>query len=351
MVQGGLQRGKTHVLPLGATNIRPLHTTLESLVFMLVLIVQVAAPLFLLAWLALWPARSLLGFGLQAAGTGAVLLALALVAQWAVAGWWVPRVYGGLWALLALAAAVRLWRRRIPAQPQTRGGWVAAMTGLLLLLPGGWAAGTALAGRAPPPGPLVEIANPFGPGRYLVGNGGASTLVNVHLHTLDDSVARYRPWSGQSHAVDFFGLGPWGLRADGLRPADPSAYAIFGKSLHAPCEGKVIAAEGSAPDFEVPKLDPVKRLGNHVILDCGGVWIVLAHMQQGSVSVKQGGTVTQGQRIGAVGNSGASTEPHLHIHAQRPAAEGAPPISGTPLPLRIAGRYLVRGDRLVGRRP
>lgn len=319
--------------------------------FMLALTAQLALPLSLLGWLALRPARNAAGLALQAAGTGAVILALALVAQWAVTGWWMPWALGGLWAGLALAGVVRIRRGQVTALPGTRAGWAAVLAGLALLCLGGWAVGTALLGRIPPPGPVVAIANPLGPGRYLVGNGGATTLVNVHLHTLDASVARYRPWRGQSHAVDFFGLGPWGLRAEGLRPADPSAYAIFGRALHAPCDGRVIAAEGGAPDFEVPRLDPVDRLGNHVILDCGGAWIVLAHMRQGSVTVTPGETVTQGRRIGAVGNSGASTEPHLHIHAQRPAAEGAPPISGAPLPLRIAGRYLVRGDRLIGRIP
>jgi len=317
--------------------------------FLLALTVQLAIPLSLLLWLALWPARSAPGLASQAAGTGAVILALALVAQWAVTGWWVPHALGGLWAVLTVRGAARLLGGQRAALLGTRGEWIAMLAGLALFGLGGWAAGTALAGRTPPPGPVVEVANPFGPGRYLVGNGGAATLVNVHLHTLDDSVARYRPWRGQSHAVDFFGLGPWGLRADGLRPADPAAYAIFGKVLHAPCDGTVIGAEGTEPDFEVPRLDPVNRLGNHVILDCDGIWIVLAHMQQGSVTVAPGETVTQGRRIGAVGNSGASTEPHLHIHAQRPAAEGAAPISGAPLPLRIADRYLVRGDRLRGR--
>ena len=58
--------------------------------------------------------------------------------------------------------------------------------------------------------------------------------------------------------------------------------------------------------------------------------------------------MAQGEPLGEVGNSGASTEPHLHIHAQRPAPDGAPPISDAPLALRIDGRFLVRGDRLTG---
>ena len=53
-----------------------------------------------------------------------------------------------------------------------------------------------------------------------------------------------------------------------------------------------------------------------------------------------------GAVIGLVGNSGNSHEPHLHVHAQRPAAAGEEPFSGDPLPMRFDGRYLVRNDRV-----
>lgn len=86
-----------------------------------------------------------------------------------------------------------------------------------------------------------------------------------------------------------------------------------------------------------------------MILSCGPAQIVLAHMRHGSLEVRPGQAVREGDPLGRAGNSGASTEPHLHIHAQRPAPDGAPPISGEPLPLRIGGRFLVRGDRLGGR--
>ncbi|MCU0571003.1 MAG: M23 family metallopeptidase [Oculatellaceae cyanobacterium Prado106] len=56
--------------------------------------------------------------------------------------------------------------------------------------------------------------------------------------------------------------------------------------------------------------------------------------------------VKVGDRIAEVGNSGASDEPHLHIHAQRPGASAAP-FSGDPLPIRLNGRYLIRGDRVT----
>ena len=314
----------------------------------LILAVQVALPLLLIGWVAFLPAGSLSGFVLQASGTGALLFALARVAQWAVPVWWLPLVYGGLWLVVVLAWLLRKGFAGASLFPDAPLGWGGLTLSVVLLGLGGWYGARALAGQRLPPVGIVDIANPLGPGRYLVGNGGSNRLVNVHLATLDESVARFLPWRGQSYAVDFFGLGPWGLRASGWRPADPAAYAIFGAELRAPCDGTVLAAEGGMPDFEVPQQDPVNRLGNHVILRCGEAEIVFAHMRQGSVSVAPGDVAAVGDRLGEVGNSGASTEPHLHIHVQRPAPDGAPPISGEPLALRIDGRFLVRGDRLTG---
>ncbi|GAA6202887.1 M23 family metallopeptidase [Aquicoccus sp. SU-CL01552] len=315
-----------------------------------ILIVQIAIPLVLLGWLWVFPAGSLSGLVLQIAGVGVFLFALARVAQWAVPVWWLPLVYGALWlAASALAISLRPGIDPLPIWPSGGLAWIATAFALTLTAAGLWFSAQALRGRAPPPVEVVEIGNPFGAGQFLVASGGSQPIVNAHMRTLDTSIERYRAWRGQSYAVDFFGLGPWGLRATGWRPANPAAYAIFGAPLVAPCDGTVVAAEGGMPDFDVPDEDPVNRLGNHVILNCGGAEIVLAHMRQGSITVEAGESVTEGSPLGQVGNSGASTEPHLHIHAQRPAAPGAAPISGDPLGLRIDGRILVRGDRLMGR--
>lgn len=315
-----------------------------------VLVLQIALPLAILAWLWLLPAGSAAGLAAQIAGSGAFLFALARVAQWALPVWWLPWVYGALW-LTAIVLAVTLRPGLIGLAPWPAGGWSWASVALsvVLLGLGGWYGAQAILGRAPPPVEVVDISNPFAAGHFLVASGGSNPLVNAHMRTLDESVERFRPWRGQSYAVDFFCLGPWGFRATGWRPAAPSAYAIFGTPVVAPCTGTVVAAENGQPDFEVPQQDTVNRLGNHVILRCGKAEIVLAHMRQGSVSVSPGDRVAGGAALGEVGNSGASTEPHLHIHAQRPASEGAPPVSCDPLGLRIDGRLLVRGDRLMGR--
>jgi len=68
---------------------------------------------------------------------------------------------------------------------------------------------------------------------------------------------------------------------------------------------------------------------------------------QSSVAVAPGDRVREGQQIGRVGNSGYSTEPHLHIHAQH--GGGADFLAADPLPLQVAGRTLVRNSRIDAR--
>ena len=55
--------------------------------------------------------------------------------------------------------------------------------------------------------------------------------------------------------------------------------------------------------------------GNHVLIESRGTFVALCHLQQNSVHVRAGQTMTVGDPIGRCGNSGNSTEPHVHIQA------------------------------------
>ncbi|WP_228922137.1 M23 family metallopeptidase [Streptomyces sp. DH7] len=75
-------------------------------------------------------------------------------------------------------------------------------------------------------------------------------------------------------------------------------------------------------------------IGNHVILDLGdSTYAVYAHVQRGSLRVKAGDTVHAGQRLGRVGNSGNTTEPHLHFHLM----DGPDPDSARGVPFSWRG--------------
>jgi murein DD-endopeptidase MepM/ murein hydrolase activator NlpD len=84
---------------------------------------------------------------------------------------------------------------------------------------------------------------------------------------------------------------------------------------------------------------PVADLGgNRVVLKIrDGVYAFYAHLKTGSVSVKPGDTVRRGQVIANAGNSGNTTESHLHFHLM----DGVAPLTATNLPWEIdAFRYL-----------
>jgi murein DD-endopeptidase MepM/ murein hydrolase activator NlpD len=173
-------------------------------------------------------------------------------------------------------------------------------------------------------------------------NGGHSILINPHMKTLDrPELAGYR---GQSYAVDWVKVDGWGRRASGILPDALGDYFIFGEPVYAPCSGAVRRIENALPDHRPGDPEHVPPAGNFVLLECGGAQVLLAHLMAGSVTVGAGDAVQAGQPIGRVGNSGRSTEPHLHVHAQRPSADGS--LNAEPLPVSVDGRVPVRGSRL-----
>jgi hypothetical protein len=103
----------------------------------------------------------------------------------------------------------------------------------------------------------------------------------------------------------------------------------WGKPVFAVMDGTVVAASDGTPDrerismardlfrlmFFGPKnAPPFSALGgNYVILKCGDVYPLYAHLKKGSVSVRPGDIVHSGEQLGQVGNSGSSLQPHLHF--------------------------------------
>ena len=303
--------------------------------------VQLLLPVALLLWLALRKHPSRVAWTLAIVLVASVILLLAVAGLWLLLPWYMPHVYA---VLLIPAAAISFRRsRKQPVWPRGAGGWagagwrgavaaIAVCTALYAM--SGWRA----------PADSVDVTFPLRQGTYLVVNGGSIELLNAHLMTADGE--RFRPYRGQSYGVDIVRIDQWGRRAAGLQPREPSAYMIFGDSVFAPCTGRVVALVDGLPDQPVPEVDRAHMAGNHVLIACGTVQVLLGHFQQGSVRVVVGSTVGPDTLIGRVGNTGNTGEPHLHIHAQR-AGTAEMALSGEPLPIRFNGRYPVRNLRLV----
>jgi hypothetical protein len=150
----------------------------------------------------------------------------------------------------------------------------------------------------------VQLSLPF-KGRWLVVWGGDTEELNHH-HNIPS----------QRFAFDLIGAGPEDKthKANASRNED---YYAFGREILAPADGVVTEAIDGVRDNVPGSMNPFSAVGNAVFIRHGKSEVsVLAHLKQGSVRVKAGDNVTRGQVLGLCGNSGNSSEPHLHYHLQ-----------------------------------
>ena len=191
----------------------------------------------------------------------------------------------------------------------------------------------------------LQLHSPISGGRFLVVQGGTSRYLNHHLKCLHVPELR-----GQSYGVDIVAAGPLGLQTRKVWPQSVDDFWIHGHPLLSPVNGLVSAASDGADDQALGNSDQEAPLGNHVCIQCddpefGRVEICLAHLRKASVAVAEGDVVRIGQFVGEIGNSGNSSDPHLHIHAHRPDGSGNP-LSGEPIPIRFQGVRALRRNRI-----
>lgn len=170
----------------------------------------------------------------------------------------------------------------------------------------------------------LALKFPLKDGIYIVGHGGSNSLINYH--NINDK---------QQYALDISKLNIYGIRAKEIYPEQLKSYAIYGDTLYSPCSGTVQKTVSQLPDHSPPERDQKHPAGNHIIILCKEARIYLAHFMQGSVVVDSGSVINQGVPIGRVGNSGNTSEPHLHIHATR---------NGNGIPITFNERFLVRNS-------
>jgi murein DD-endopeptidase len=201
-----------------------------------------------------------------------------------------------------------------------------------------------------PPVAVTREAEVIGPplrgGPWLTGNGPApETGHRRALITTGGS-----PTIAQRFAIDYVKLGA-DFRTFSGEQLKNESYHAYGNDALAVADGRVVAVKDSIPQ-NIPgatsRAVPITLEtvgGNHVIIDIGrGRYAFYAHLQPGSLTVRVGDRVKRGQLIGLVGNSGNSTEPHLHFHV----ADGTSPLGSEGLPYRYDSFELVGRCRAFG---
>jgi murein DD-endopeptidase len=191
----------------------------------------------------------------------------------------------------------------------------------------------------------VEIAPPFS-GQWLAANGpsnasGHRRLV-LALNGADASAQRF--------AIDYLKVDSAGHSYSGDRAKNSSYYA-YGTEIHAVADGIVVETKDSIPE-NVPggravPIDLVTVGGNHIVIDIGDQkFAFFAHLQPGTLRVRVGDRVKKGQVIALLGNSGNSTEPHLHFHVSDALAAGTTTLGSEGVPyafpeFQVVGRCTV----------
>jgi len=141
-------------------------------------------------------------------------------------------------------------------------------------------------------------------GPVTVGWGGATPDVNYHV------VAPDQRWAydllvtkdGKTY------------RGEGTLKEE---YFCYGLPVLAPADGTVRATYETAQEMPVGQLGGTPAGGNQVVIEVAArQFLFLCHLKPGSITVEPGDRVAKGEIVGQVGNSGNTSEPHLHVHLQ-----------------------------------
>jgi hypothetical protein len=236
----------------------------------------------------------------------------------AVGGCWAAAFRGGLagvvaWyalqllvplpglALLLACAAYAVWKRRLSLPVVTT-----ALLALAAVWPACWNFG------------LLAVKYPVSISRARPSAAAVRLPADVPLRVA---------WGGDSLEANYHAAYPdqrWAYDLT-VEPAFTGSerledYGCWGVTVVAPAAGRVARARDGLPDekpgavsnnFDAPS-------GNHVVIELEtGTYLEIAHLQRGSVAVKEGERVEEGRPLGRCGNSGNTSEPHIHLHHQR----------------------------------
>ena len=149
-----------------------------------------------------------------------------------------------------------------------------------------------------------KLTLPF-EGEWWVVWGGDTKEENYHVIS-----------NAQKGAFDFVVRNKEGksFRNEGKTNED---YYAFGKRIISPSDGEVVLVVDGVKDNIPGKLNPIYVPGNTVIIKTdNNEFLFFAHFVKNSIAVSEGQIVKQGDLLGLCGNSGNSSEPHLHFHIQ-----------------------------------
>ncbi|MBS7007521.1 M23 family metallopeptidase [Anaerostipes sp.] len=160
--------------------------------------------------------------------------------------------------------------------------------------------------------PKNQYALPFD-GEWYTANGGVTPNTSHSWEILP-----------QRFAYDFIIINEEGESFCGDKK-DLNSYYCYGKDVHAPADGIIVSTKNRFPDCRIMdngQTDPDTPDigGNRIIIKHSpNEYSAICHLMPGSIKVQKGQAVKRGDVIGKCGNSGNTTEPHVHFQLQNTA--------------------------------
>ena len=165
----------------------------------------------------------------------------------------------------------------------------------------------------------IEIEFPFKDGIYRITDGGnsrISRLMNYHFHsTLHKKRKTNR---SMLFATDVIKHDEHSKR---FLPLSNSSYPIFDEKVYCPIDGIVFQVVSNIPDNIPYSGNYPYNTGNTIVVKNQNLYLLLGHLKEGSIKVKEGDDVKKGDYIAHSGNSGYSERPHLHFQLVKSETE------------------------------
>ena len=149
----------------------------------------------------------------------------------------------------------------------------------------------------------TSLILPFN-GEWLVSNGGRTAETNSHFKLINQGP------QNQLFAYDFRS------KTTGEEKT-LEEFPVFGKEVISPADGIIVQVINGAIDVMPGERDRSVGVGNAIIINHqNGEYSLLCHFKFNSIMVKVGDKVKQGEVLGLCGNTGNTTQPHIHFNLQ-----------------------------------
>jgi hypothetical protein len=163
----------------------------------------------------------------------------------------------------------------------------------------------------------IDLKFPFKDGHYLItegGDGKASFFSNYHYRYWKSKMDGYQ---SMRFATDIIKLDSLGFSKKGIVPVDNNMFYTYDEPVFSPIDGEVFRVKDVYDDHPAHSGKYPLGVGNMVVIKKDDYYILLGHLKKGKTVVTEGQKIKAGELVGAIGMTGYTPRPHLHMQVSQ----------------------------------